>query len=259
MTNDSFNNQITSLIQQINALHASEIKYHLLLLLNTLKHNQNTTTENILTQLGEVIDGYQQCFNQPSPESITQLLQKYQALVDVSNVNALSVKIGYAILFIGAILFTVVLGVLGGVIGIFAGLARSILEGRNPLKQMGIGFVIGVWLGAIIGYRTPDLLKNKLTLQLSYCLDAMYECINNLNDENANHILSFKQDVLSNYFNNDQESLDNFLNVESVSYDICSIHATFIDPSLAGYLGHHTLIKLKILDQETTIEFTTST
>lgn len=252
---------IQKCIEKTNDLPACEIKYYLLLLINSLKKKQSTLTEEFISELFnfistldrithlKVID-HQTIRTKEVSMLFDTLLNSYERLVNISKTDRLPTKIGYGLLNVGGAILAFVTGIIGGLIGGCAGFFRGIYTLSNPLLALGVGFVTGYMVGSVIGFRLPKkVFKEKLTRQLKFCLDGLQEAINNI-PLSSQEVLKGKQNeiknnILINYFDNNKDNFHKFLKSD-VLYDICTLPAQFISKTLEGYMGHHALIKITI-------------
>jgi hypothetical protein len=261
MTLEIYQTTIRSCINITNTLPPGEIKYYLLLLLNSLKNTHNELTTEFVMKLTDFINKLQIIMlNDPASdryqELFNQLLVSYQAMISLSKVRSFPTKIGYSLLNLGGAVTGFSLGVLGGLTGGVAGFFRGVWNLENPIKAGIIGVFTGYMIGAAFGYRMPKkIFKDALTRQLKFCLDGFEACIDSLrptrNADFSKRIEDVKNRIRRDQFNNDEEAFDAFLKHVEVEYEICSLRAQFISPSLEGFLGHHLLIKLTLNNEVT--------
>lgn len=239
---------IMTLQQKINETPTAEIKYHLLLLLSALNEKK--------VDKGDFVDEIEQFVikinlmlkkineAQSLEESEIEALNKsYQTLLKLSQTNTLGVRVGYALLNVIGVVAAIIFGVIGALVGGVAGFARGIWNLSNPFKSTGIGVIMGVALGGIIGFRAPKkLVKDEYIRRLKYSLDGIGDRIKNTLNQ---PLASFEASVVENYFGGNRESFEKFKNLPQVDFSIDTLKATFISPTLEGYLGHHALIKIE--------------
>lgn len=208
-----------------------------------------------------------QSFNEPDFNDLfNKLRAQYTVLGDIAQTNKLSVALQNHLLNAGGATLALICGITGGLIGGFMGLARGIWN-YQPLQGGVVGLFAGVLMGAMLGFRTPKkLFKEEVQRQLKFGLDGMQDCFNEMQkevagsaffDQKVKPIVVYQREVsaeIRRLFAS-QEAYEHFL-VSRVDYAIDTIVATFIDsPMLAGYLGHHSYIKININEAQYLVEF----
>lgn len=242
---------ITTLQQKIIETPIAEIKYHLLLLLSALNEKKVVDCEFVeeLEQFVQQINDILRAINsaQSLEESqMTALNVRYQTLLNLSKTNTIGVKVGYALLNVIGALAAVIFGVIGGLIGGVVGFARGVWNLSNPLKSAGIGVIMGLALGGIIGFRAPKkLAKDEHLRRLKHTLDGIGECIKNTQNQMNQPLASFESQVIEKYFGGHKDNFEKFKGLKEAKFSIDTLKATFISPTLEGYLGHHALIKIE--------------
>lgn len=238
-------------------LPASEIKYHLLLLIAQLK-NKKYSDNHLIFQMAKKLDFFIKklnCFSQ-DPSLAEEIAEVFQDLVELSKTARLNAKIINSLIQIGSGISAFTSGLIGGLIGGIAGFCRGIFNLKNPLYSFGVGLITGILLGGVIGYRIPQkIIMNDLTQSLKICLESLRESLISLEDFRP--FIEHAEQKLLNYFDNNLERYNDFLNREW-EYEIITTKAQFVSPSLEGYLGHHALIKLDLKEAKPPllIEFT---
>ncbi|KTD06859.1 hypothetical protein SAMN02746073_2058 [Legionella jamestowniensis DSM 19215] len=271
MKSAEYTNTLLVCMQQISSLPPSEIKYHLLLLINTLKENNTAFTLTFLKEVQQFLNYFHRLVNlelSPTEElqdALATVLTQYQRLIAITKVNSMQAKIIRGLITLGASILALVLGITSGLIGSIAGFARGLWNFHNPFSSFAIGLVTGLLLGATFGFRIPKkLFKNEFFRQLKFCLDGMYECIESMQQNKMWSIDEYKEEVkqrlLTDYFKNDEIAFKKFLQNQSITYEINTLRARFISPSLEGYLGQHAFIKIIIEEQSPPLilEFSTA-
>lgn len=250
--------ELQKCLTTITEIPISEIKYYLLLTLNSIKKADANKYQDFLrelTQLSRQLSLFLRPKNTTiSPILLTEMNQSYQKLCEFSKANTTLIAVEYALLNLGSTLVSVFTGVLGGVIGSVAGLTRSIWELSNPLSYIKDGAITGFAFGAAIGFRAPKkLFKEELTRQLKFCIDRLEECLLDMQEEGAKPLSYYKKQVkmrlLNECFNGDKTSYKNFLQ-EMQTFQIATLSAQFISKNLEGYLGQHACIILSLPNRE---------
>ncbi|KTC99548.1 hypothetical protein Lery_0449 [Legionella erythra] len=263
MHTEAYQTKLRRFSGKIERLPNHEIKYFLLLLLTTLKQQPKPYFHAVLEAAIELTDqchAFLSLHDTASLDSALQKLQKsYHALVKIAGTNSIQTQLVQGILNIGGALAALVLGILGGLIGGFSGLIRAGARLENPFKHALIGFITGFFVGAMIGFRAPKKwFKEETFRQIKYTLDGLWRSLNHLASSQYQplnrHIDELKKRLLSEYFNNNQDALDQFLDSPQ-TYQILTFNARFISDALRGYVGHHALIKLTIGDKDLALEF----
>ncbi|CEK10181.1 hypothetical protein [Legionella hackeliae] len=268
MQSAEYANTINICTQKITDLPYNEIKYHLFLMLNTLKNKQTEFTQQFLQKIEEFIDNLGKLMQAKLPtelevqQTLEQVFLQYQQLTNLAKIDAIEAKITRFLINLGAVILAFILGIAGGLIGGISGFVRGLWNFTNPLASFAIGVVTGAFLGGAIGFRLPKkLFKEELFRQLKCCLDGIHECIETMQKTHSFAVYKeqVRQKLLSDYFYGDEASFQRFLQ-NNVSYKINTLRARFLSPSLEGYLGQHAFMTLTI-DENTpplTIEFSTA-
>ncbi|KTD21412.1 Uncharacterised protein [Legionella lansingensis] len=253
-----YENNIQQCKSNIGNLPATEIKYHLLLLVETIKPKNNDVNRKILVQTLKFVDALSKVMNKESSEarqgrnSYLDIIRRYQHLIHTAKIGDVSTQIIDQLLNIGGGLLAFFAGTLGGLIGGFAGLARGIFNLNNPFTSFTIGVLTGACLGSTIGFRLPQkLFQNPIIRQLRLCLEGIQECLNALQSETksfADYQEEAKAELLQDYFADDEEALNKFLERQDILYEINTFYAQFVSPTLERFLGHHAFIKINIKD-----------
>ncbi|MDI9817721.1 MULTISPECIES: hypothetical protein [unclassified Legionella] len=261
MKKDQYNNLIPTCTDKILGLPSSEVKYYLLLLVNSIKETNTDFTRNFLVELLVLVNALESITTSSSGTSYESMGGSYQRLVDLAQTNTLTTKVGYNLLNLGSGISALLVGTASGIIGGFAGLARGLWNLNNPFSSFAIGLITGCTLGAAIGFRLPKkLFKNELIRQIKFCLDGISSCISTLEQQQPFSFYeeSVKKRLLDDYFQGNQDLLDAFL-ANNICYEIATFKAQFISETLEGYLGHHAFIKILIKPEgkPLVIEFST--
>ncbi|KTD47110.1 hypothetical protein Lrub_2032 [Legionella rubrilucens] len=263
MHNEAYQTQLRLFKNKIDSLPSHEIKYFLLLLAAALKQKPTPYVSDVLRAAIELTDQCHAFLSLKDPArvdaSLKTLQQRYQALVHIAGTNSAQTQLIQGILNVGGALAALMLGILGGLIGGFSGFLRAGVRLENPFKHVLIGFITGFFVGAMIGFRAPKkLLKEEMFRQIKYTLDGLGRSLDHLASSQYqpfHHYLDkIKNRLLQEYFNNNQDELDTFLESPQV-YEIVTFEARFISDALKGYVGHHALIKLTIGDKHLALEF----
>ena len=261
-------------IDKTNALSTSEIKYYLLLLINSIKAKKSELTKQFVNELLVFInsldkitalnsDNQKPSSDEDFPALLKSIQNSYDKMVTISKTAQLHRKVGYGLLNVGGAVLGLFTGVFGGLVGGFSGFIRGTINGTNPFVAAGVGGITGGALGAAIGFRTPKkVFKNELTRQLKFCMDGMRASMDSIqvtSKDIYDNIQSNIEDyILKNNFAGNTKEFQNFLDNKSVPFEVCSLPAQFISETLEGYLGHHSFIKISINNKEPiALEFST--
>lgn len=249
--------ELQKCLDAIVKIPISEVKYYLLLALNSIKKADANQYQDFLKEL---IHLSIQLIRFLRPENATlphrllhEINQSYQKLREFSKTNTKAVVVGYAIINLGSTLLSIFTGVLGGLVGSIAGLIRSVWDLNNPLSYLKDGALTGFAFGAAIGFRAPKkLFKNELTRQLKFCIDRFEECLLDMHEHKVKPFSYYKKQVktrlLKECFDNNKESYKKFLR-EMQTFQIAALNAQFVSKNLEGYLGHHACIILSLPNQ----------
>lgn len=253
-----FNTQeLQQCLDEIAKIPISEVKYYLLLALNSIKkadaHQYHDFLKE-LTYLSIKLIRFLRSENATLPHTLLiEINQSYQKLREFSKTNTKAVVVSYAIINLGATLLSIFTGVLGGLVGSIAGLIRSIWDLNNPLSYLKDGAITGFAFGAAIGFRAPKkIFKDELTRQLKFCIDRLEECLLDMHEQKVKPFTYYKTVVktrlLKECFDNNKESYKKFLR-EIQTFQIATLSAQFVSENLEGYLGHHACIILSLPNQ----------
>ena len=230
---------------EIKKVPVGEMKYYLILLLNSIQDIETERTRLVLQKLTTLCQGIQTMATEEI--NVEAVMESYQDLVAVAKTDTLGVQVGYALLNVGGAILALMGGFLGALTGGVAGLGRSIWNIENPLSHLKVGTIMGFSLGAAFGFRAPKkLFKNELTRQLKFCLNSLHECLDNMQRELVKPLSIYEAQVKMKYFKDDEFLFNEFRMEKKVSYTIASVQANFIDRKLEGYIGHHAFIKIAI-------------
>ncbi|KTD50324.1 hypothetical protein Lqui_1649 [Legionella quinlivanii] len=243
--------------KHIFALPTTELKYHLFLLLAAIEPINTPQTRDILVLS---IDLTAQCKDFLNPRQRADELQeqielvniKYGRLVKLIDKYNSSFVLYPHLLTIGSALLAITLGLFFAILGGITGVVQGIINQQNPLKYFALGTFVGLCLGGAIGNRTPEyLLEEPLFRKLKLVLDGLNLNLNQLTSSRKtihDYLNEVLEDLLVNYFDNDKEKLNHFLN-SPASYTAGSHPAEFVSEHLRGYVGQHALIAVKIADK----------
>lgn len=260
-----FDDYVDECLMAVNQVATNQVKYYLLLMLNTLKTEKTDKNQEIieeLTQLAEALREFLKPDNAPrARELLNQINQNYQNLAVFSQTHTLSVEIGYALINIGSAILAVITGTLGALTGVFIGFFRALITLSNPFVHLADGFVTGLAFGGAVGFRIPKkLLKDELTRQLRFCMNGLDKCITLVEERVVRPISHYEERIMRNLlrdcFNGNEEAFKAFLLNEQL-YQIATVPAQFLSENLEGFLGHHAriIIDLPKQRQPTILEF----
>lgn len=257
MKEHMYSNSINTCLNAIEELPTGEIKYYLLLLVSSIKNRNTELTRQFLKEFLVFINELKYCHNTPLDSSIfsfDSLMCHYQNLISLAQIDTLDTQIKHGMIHVGSAVSAFLVGMAGGLIGGVVGIARGIWTFSNPFKSVSIGVITGCALGAMIGFRTPKkLFKDELIRQIQFCLNGINECLNNIQQLIIEPLIVYeanvKERLLRDYFNNDVKAFHAFCAREDITFEINTLKARFISPTLEGYLGHHAFIKIPINEQ----------
>ncbi|MCL9682491.1 hypothetical protein [Legionella maioricensis] len=253
--------------KKISSLPAGEIKYHLFILLHSIKEKNNEASQKLIVVLSELLDNLNDLHQLISFDLtlFNKIYENYNKLQTIAQINSYGYQFKIIVLHIGGAIAAVICGIAGGLVGGIVGLARGTWN-HEPHKGLGIGLFTGYFVGAIVGFRTPKkLCKDEFQRQLEFGLNGFGRGLENLrqtlNHERENlkpfedYFEEEKALIRNQCFASDSE-FEAFLD-EDITYEINSFKAGFIGgASLHGYLGHHLYIVIKIKESQHLIEFT---
>ena len=215
---------IRSIIEQ---MPATEIKYYLLLLIRSLNDHHLKTGPFVeqFKQFTDEINALMILINSPRdssadniPTQFEAIHVSYQKLLNLSKTKTIGIQIGYMLLQVIGAIGAVLCGIIGGVIGGVAGFSRGLWNISNPFKSAWIGFVMGLALGGIVGFRAPKkLAKDEFIRQLKYCLDGIGECIKKTQEQADEPLSSYEKIVTDKYFGGCSENFNTFRGILSIS------------------------------------------
>ncbi len=261
----------------INKLPATELRYYLFLLIAEI-HNEKNPDKYILllsdlNKLTLAIDAFYRNIKS---------VHCYEKLADITaRLNTLSKNAPHTNFWqIKKILLDVCASIGAIIVGIIAsgfGLTIGFFSQCNVFKGAYLGFMSGLGIGSIIGFRIPGkLVLTPWEAKLQFTLESIKKVINNL--EIIREKVTTKQKPANNpYFSQSYNVYENtakkyiidtffkdaryptvqikenafraFLKSEQF-FEICSTQNGFLDRSLKGNLGNHTFIRYKINDIE---------
>ncbi|KTD35871.1 hypothetical protein Lnau_0855 [Legionella nautarum] len=258
MTSSFRETDLQACLAAIDAIPSSELKYYLLLAYHSIKNADADKYQNFLDELILFSQKLTEFLNPESetiaPTLLEEMQQSYQRLGDFSKTNSVSIKIGYALIDVGAVLLAVLTGVLGGIIGGVAGLGRALFTFSNPLRHFADGLILGLAFGGAIGFRAPKkIFKDELSRQLKFCLNHIDSCMQDLQAQIIKPLPFYREQVkgrlLRDCFNGDPDAYGQFLG-EQCEFKIVSLNARFISPNLERYIGQHSCIAFSLPGQE---------
>lgn len=173
------------------------------------------------------------------------LNRQYEVLIASAGTNTEGVIITQAVLNPGGS----VCGLAGGFIGGVSGFARCLWNQNHVAEYTWTGIFAGFFLGAAIGFRTPPkLIQTPLFRQVKFALDGLSEALERAQDNEAPNFSVYLekayQILFTDYFDNDKDSLDAYLNGDDLEYETGTWGAQFVSPLLAGSVGHHAFIRI---------------
>ncbi|TAL64997.1 MAG: hypothetical protein EPN84_02375 [Legionella sp.] len=246
---------------QYQKLPASELKYHLYILLKAAQDNNQSYTSALKSALERFIKTLNQ-INELSPEDpkalnlLMTLNQQIIELKEIANTHGFSAQLKNGLCLVIGTVNAILIGTIGALVGFMGGLIYGISNGK-PLAGMLSGWFLGMMTGGMLGFRLPKkLFKDSLQRQLTFGLNGLAEATEHLQNE----VLSLThyhdevtQEVRALFAT--QEEFQQFLQ-NDIQYKVNTFLASFIgQPILHGCAGQHAYITLLIQEKEYLIEF----
>lgn len=257
--NNRVDQELMAIISNINQLPATELRYYLFLLSAELKNQNATQSSILLRELNELICVINQYYKSQSQELINDRLQDINKRLIQLEKNTITHgrfwRIQKILLNICACICAITLGLIASAFGLTIGLFTQI----NVLKGGALGFISGLCIGLIIGFRLPgkifiDPWNAKMDLAFHELKKITHPIQLEANRrEQAQDEKNAKEYILNTFFNDDvlqnpdakNEAFNQFLATEQ-SFEVCTTQNGFIDRSLKGHLGNHSFIRYKI-------------
>lgn len=269
---DNFLKQIDLAYQELFSLPPGEIKYYLYLLVTSIRDKNTEQTLQFLIQLRALIETLNELhqlknFDEPELNNLFDTLnEQYHSLGTISETNQFTAKFKIYLLNACGATLALISGLFGGMIGGIVGFVRGIWN-FQPFRAPAVGFFSGILMGGILGFRLPKkLVKDVTQRQIKFGLDGVNSCLNEMQKEvSSSSFFNSKVKPISVYYNevtteiralfSTQEEYELFLHSD-IDYSIDTLVSTFIgDPMLAGYIGHHSYIKINIQSAQYLVEF----
>ncbi len=179
-----------------------------------------------------------------------QLSEDYEALVNQTGANGILYKVSQALLDLGGLLIGLSTAIFGVVVGAASIGIEDIKNLRLPTGLF-VGAMTGMLVGFILGQRVPHaLLKEEETrlirhtvTKLGTTFESLYKSVEH------DYVSEIKEEILADYFAGDTEQFNKFL-TEKQSFEILTLQASFFSAKLKGSVGHHSLIKFNINDNQ---------
>ena len=153
----------------------------------------------------------------------------------------------------------IVLGLVFGIIGAFVGGIYGIHDffKENTIKNIGLGFVSGLTIGLVVGFRVPSkLLSKQFTHKIDFCLNNLQRLASEIPKHHSHDYYKqeTKQYILNTFFadettdknNHDKDDIFKLFLKSEQQFQVSTTTAGHIAKTLKGYLGHHALIIFKI-------------
>ena len=268
MTESEYKDKLLKFHHKIMALPATDMKYHLYLLLVSLNTDNTEYTRNILECALEFTDCMYDFFHKENMDDqlffqIHYLYKSFDDLINVAGTNTEMLITTDAIQNLGGSIVGFATGIVGGFVGGISGITRGIWNQERLWEYSWTGVFVGAFLGAAIGFRSPPkLLRDPLFQQVKYALDGVSETFERMQNDKDITLDSYLEKayeiLLKDYFDNDKTSLDDYMDKERVEYEIGTWGAEFVSPILAGSVGHHAFIRVPINGKYHGMEFTPS-
>lgn len=250
------------------SLPTSDLKYHLYLLLVAVSTDNTDYTRDILECALEFTDCFHDFFLKKDIDEqlfiqMYYLNKAFDDLVNASGTNTDLVLISQSMLALGGSVSGFLCGIVGGFAGGISGFARGLWNQNNLLEYSWTGTFVGVFIGAAVGFRTPQkLIHTPLFRQVKVAMDGLKDTFNQTRDNNVpdlhGYIDKARQILLTDYFDNNVNNLNDCLNSDNVEYEIGTWGAEFVSPILAGSVGHHGFIRVLLNNKYFGMEFTPS-
>lgn len=249
------NSLIRHIQNEIQILPPTELSYYLALLLASIKNEPKPWESIELLKKVERLTKEIQFFyfdEDKSKNNLERLILATNDLIKASAMQSISHQTKRALLAISGIVLSIIYGVTGALLGLAAGLFSNYNLVGN-VKGAGLGFIAGLALGVLTGYRMPVVaLQSRKDTKIEFCIDNLTRLREELKDRKTieDYQRETKQYILETFFKdtplaNREQVFKNFLDSWQ-AFQVCTTTAGHISPSLKGHLGHHTLIRFKI-------------
>lgn len=262
-------------MKRILDLPASEIKYYLYILLQSIKDKNRESTRFFLSELLSLLETLHQLDkldNSDIPDrqsessalllTITTHLENLQ---HIAGTHTVPEKTKIILLHISGVIAGVISGLIGGLVGAVVGLARGLWH-YKPFTGLLAGAFAGTIITSAFGFRIPKkLFKDSLVRQLKFGLDGLENCLEHIQIEHSptlfapNNVKPFSyylnevEEEIKQLFETNEE-FEAFLE-QDIKYKINTFLASFIGVSLLhGCVGNHAYIQINIKDAEYLIE-----
>ncbi|KTC76897.1 hypothetical protein [Legionella brunensis] len=241
---------------KIKALPPNELSYYLTFLSVSVEKESNSKQHLLLLEktkaLVEAMDDF---YRNPekAKDNIIKVTSSAHDLMNASAMCGISYSIKQALFHILGSITAIFTGMACGLSGFAFGLLSNYNLVGN-LRGATLGFLSGLAIGILIGYRAPKkLLQNSIESKLEFCIES----IKRLGDEFADrktheeYEKDTKEYILNMYFkdtpeNEREKRFNDFLNSKDQKFQICTTTAGHISKRLKGHLGHHAFIRYSI-------------
>lgn len=252
-----YNDLRKKLVNSIKHLPPSELNYYFTLLMRLLDEEPEQYIW-LLEKIAHLSEQVALLLNRP--DDWNEALEVIPSLLEDIVRESKDKKVSTIVLHVLAKIFSSVTMLLCAVAysAIFFG--AGLLSNYNiidNLKNAFHGFVGGMLLGVVIGYRfAHSMFENQYQRHLNLCLVRMINATKKISaelDENTqesmdNYSLQAKKYILDTFFSEVKDKEAAFLHFldSEQQFQVATIYADFELSSLKGSLGHHALIRYKV-------------
>lgn len=264
MTDQEYEQQYSLLADNIKQLPVSELKYHLWLLMVTLR-SANTPMNRQLIKAAQSFTQSCRGLLEPSTDEndevhrLTNTRTNLNTLIEISEVKTPAIVHQQYFLNVQGLWLGIVLGVIASGVGAIAGTGRAVYEKKNIAWYFTVGLATGLFLGMAIGFRTPKaLFKDPVLRQLKFSLNGLEDCFNFLVKPHIPFTQCFNDEIRQLQHEVMIQNVSDKFYEQMITFQIVTAKAQFIDPSLKGYLGQHAFIKITLPGKVFTLEYALS-
>jgi hypothetical protein len=244
---------IEEIVTIIKKLPHTEFNYYLVLLLAIVdEESEQQRKEALLVKIDNYVTHLKTFYHAPETALLPPVISALVELNTIAQTRTLFQQILRYFLNIVGVLFAIVAGIIGGLLGIGAGLFFH----PNPLKGLLAGMQVGLVVGMTLGYRFPTkFVRFAYNEKLDVCLASLNKLTKKLDETFAVQYFKckktikkqIKRDFLPEAADDIEREVNftNFLNSPQF-FQVCTAPSGLVDRQLDGTLGHHALIRYHI-------------
>jgi hypothetical protein len=247
----------TELRNLIAACDDYEGKYYLLYLYEHLLKSNRTENElePVAQHLIKLINNINDLKNpaislEKQFSAAMQIAENYKALVKETGADGILYKATQVLLDLGGLIIGMCTAVFGATLGAVSIGLEDIKNFRLPTGLF-IGAMTGLLAGFMLGQRAPHrLFKEEETRLLRHTVNKLETTFESLYQSvERDYVSDIKQEILADYFSGNTEEFNKFL-AQKQPFEILSVPASFFSEKLKGSVGHHSLIKFTINENQ---------